>query len=123
MAYQTQSNAYVARKLQSGLGSQASGTGATILRTGGGQGGRLTKAMTESNEVRRDVMRTRGRHGTQKTAGSYSQELSLGLMDDILQAVMRGTYEAEDSWTQADFTSITTGANTIVLTSGNPITL
>jgi hypothetical protein len=123
MAYQSQSLGYVARKVQSALGSQASGSGATVLTTSGGQQGRLAKAMTASNLVRRDAMRTRGRHGTQKTSGSYSSEWSLGLADDILEAVMRGTWEAALDLDESDFTSITTGANSIVLASGSPITL
>lgn len=121
--YQTQTNAYTAYKVQSAKGSQASGSSARILRQSGGAGGKLTKSATESGEISHDMMSTRGRHGSQKTAGSYSSELSLGLMDNILEAVMRGTYETALTKTQADFTSITTGAHTIVLTSGNPVTM
>lgn len=124
MPFQSQSNGYIAYKVQSGLGSQATGGSARILRNAGGQGGRLTKATTQSNEVRRDGMMSRGRHGIQKTGGTYTSELSLGLADDILQAVMRGTWSSADMQvTQSDFTSITTGANTIVLDSGSPISL
>lgn len=121
--YQSQSLAYVAFKAQSGLGSQASGSGATVLTTAGGQQGRLTKAATASNQIRRDGMRTRGRHGTQKTAGAYSNEWSLGHADEVLQAIMRGTWESALVLDQSDFTSITTTANTIVFASGSPITL
>lgn len=124
MAYQTQSNGYVAYKAQSALGSQASGSSAKVLRTAGGQGGRLTKATTASNEVRRDGMRTRGRHGIQRTAGSYSGEWSLACADDVLEALMRGTYSSANlELDEGDFTSITTGANTIILASGSPISL
>ncbi|MEJ0015720.1 MAG: phage tail tube protein [Acetobacteraceae bacterium] len=124
MTYQSQSNGYVAYKVQSGLGTQATGSGGTILRTAGGQGGRLTKAATESNEARRDGMRTRGRHGTQKTAGTWSAEASLGSHEAIIEAVMRDTWSAADlQLDESDFTSITTGANTIVLAAGDPRTL
>ncbi|RUU29764.1 phage tail tube protein [Mesorhizobium sp. M6A.T.Ce.TU.016.01.1.1] len=124
MAYQEQWNGYTARKIQSAKGSQASGSDAIVLRQTGGQGGRMSKAAIESQEVRRDGLSTRGRHGLQKTNGAYTSELSLGGFDDILQAVMRGTWSAANlQLTQADFTSITTGANTIVLTSGSPIAL
>ncbi|TIL83592.1 MAG: hypothetical protein E5Y76_02090, partial [Mesorhizobium sp.] len=69
-------------------------------------------------------MSTRGRHGLQKTAGAYISELSLGGFDDILEAVMRGTWSSANlQLTQADFTSITTGANTIVFAAGSPISL
>lgn len=124
MSYQEQSNALVAFKVQSALGSQASGSGATLLRQNGGQGGRLTKAATESGEIRSDMLSSRGRHGTQKTNGAYTSELSLGSHDAILEAVMRGTFGSADlAKTESDFTSITTGANTIVLASGSPISM
>jgi hypothetical protein len=78
MAYQTQSNIITAYKVQSALGSQASGGSGTVLRMAGGAGANLTKAATESNEVPRDGMRQRGRHGTQKTTGAWAHEASLG---------------------------------------------
>jgi hypothetical protein len=124
MAYVEQWNGYAAAKVQSALGSQSSSTGATVIRQTGGVGGRMTKAAIESNEVRRDGLSTRGRHGLRKSTGTYSSEYSVGGFDDIMQAVLRGTYGTADlAITQADFTSITTGANTIILTSGSPISL
>lgn len=124
MPYQSQSNAYVAYKQQSAKGTQATGSGATILHTAGGQGGRLSKAAIESNTVRRDGMRIRGRHGTQKTQGAYNHELGIGSLDDILEAVMRGTYEADLVITQAtaSLTSITTTASAIIAGGGSWIT-
>lgn len=126
-AYQGQSNAYVAYKVQSGIGVQASGAGGTVLRQTGGAGGKMTKAATESNEVRRDGMRTRGRHGTQKTTGAWSGELSLGSHEAIVEAIMRDTWSTADlAITQATTfggsaaaTSVTTGANTIIAAAGS----
>lgn len=119
--FQTQSNAYVAIKKQSGLNSQASGSDALVLRQAGGAGGRLTKAVTASDEVRQDGMRTRGRHGIQKTQGSYPMEWSLGCADEVLAGIMRGAWASADvTLDESDFTSLTTGANTIVLASGDP---
>ncbi|MER8615967.1 phage tail tube protein [Mesorhizobium sp. M1409] len=124
MGYQEQWNGYAAFKVQSGLGVPASGSGAKVIRQTGGQGIRMTKASIGSKEIRRDGMSTRGRHGLQKTAGSYSHELSIGGFDDMMEAVMRGTWSAANlQLTQANFTSLTTGANTIVFTSGSPISL
>jgi hypothetical protein len=123
MPYQEQSQGYIARKVQSALGTIASGAGASILRISGGAGGRLTKAAVESNEVRSDYQRTRGRHGTQKTTGTYDAELSIGNIDDILEATFRGTWSAADlAITQAAMTSITTTTNTIVAAGGSWIT-
>jgi hypothetical protein len=69
-------------------------------------------------------MSVRGRHGTQAIAASYNAEASLGSLDPIIEAIMRSTWDSSAlTKTQADFTSLTTGANTIVMTSGNPITM
>lgn len=124
MAYQTQSNIICAYKVQSGLGSQATGAGGTVLRMAGGAGAQLTKAATESNEVRRDGMRTRGRHGTQKTTGEWAAEHSLGASEPLIEAIMRDTWAAALVITEATagLTSITTGANTIVAAAGSWIT-
>lgn len=102
MAYQSQSNGLVAFKAQSAKGSTASGGSGFILRTAGGPGGKITKNLYESNEVRRDLMRTRGRHGLRKTSGSYSCELSLDNHDAFFEALFRGTWEAALVKTEAD---------------------
>lgn len=123
--YQTQSNAVVAYKAQSGLGTQATGSGGTVLRIAGGNGGRLSKAATESNEIRSDGMRSRGRHGTQKTSGDWSGQLSIGSHEPIMEAVMRDTWSAADlTITEAtgSLTSITTTTSTIVNGGGSWIT-
>lgn len=125
MAYSQNWNGYAAAKVQSALGSQASSTGAKIIRQTGGQGGRMSMAAIESQEVRRDGLSTRGRHGLQRTGGSYSSELSIGGFDDILEAVMRGTWSSADlaiTEATASLASITTGANTIVAAAGSWIT-
>lgn len=122
--YQSNSAGYIAQKVQSALGTGASGSGAAILRTAGGNGIKLAKAAIESNEVRNDGMRQRGRHGTQKTNSDYLAELSLGSHDEIIEAIMRGTWDDTPLvLDEGDFTSITTGANSIVLASGDPRTL
>lgn len=124
MSYQTQSNALVVYKKQVALGTPATGDGGKVLRTAGGQGGSLTKAATESKEVRRDGMSSRGRQGTQKTTGSWDTELTVDAMIDGIEAVVRDTWEVADlTLDESDFTSITTGANSIVLASGDPRTL
>lgn len=127
MAYQSQSNIITAYKAQSALGTQATGAGGTVLRMAGGAGANLTKAAIESNEVRRDGMRVRGRHGTQKTTGEWSAEASLGSHVSIIEAVMRDTWDAAAiAITQATTfggsaaaTSVTTGANTIIAAAGS----
>ncbi len=123
--YQSQSNGYVAFKVQSGLGTQATGASGTVLRQTGGAGANLTKAATESNEVRNDGMRTRGRHGTQKTTGAWTSELCIDSHTAVVEAIMRDTWDATAlTLTQADFTSLSaTGAHVWTLTSGDPRSL
>lgn len=122
-AYQTNSNGRVSYAAQSALGTKAlAAASAKILRTAGGTGIKLAKASTASAEVRNDGMSTRGRHGTQKTTSAYNAELSLGSHDPIIEALMRGTWDATGlSLTATDFTSITTTASTIVFAAGSPI--
>ena len=121
MAYQSFFNKVIAIKAQSALGSPASGTGATVLRVTGGTPGKLTKTAIESKEVRADAQRTRGRHGFQATAGSYDIEVSVGAIDPILQAILRGTWDSEITATSADFTSIAIAGNVITWAGGSPI--
>lgn len=125
MVYQSNWNGYVAYKAQSALNTQATGGSAKVLRIAGGNGGKMTKGNYGSQEVRRDGMRTRGRHGAKGTSGSYMTELCRGEAEDVLQAVMRGTYgSADTAITQAtaSLASITTTTNTIVASGGSWLT-
>lgn len=120
MGYQTNFNAFVARKRQAALGEFVTNASGKIIRTAGGNGAQLTKASTSSAEIRRDGLSTRGRHGTQKTASAYSTELSLGSHDDIFQALMRGPWDTTAlSVSQTEMTSVTIGANSIVAAGGS----
>lgn len=123
MAYQSQSNGLVAFKAQSAKGSTASGGSGFVLRTAGGPGGKITKNVYGSNEVRRDLMRSRGRHGLRKTSGSYSCEVSLDNCDSFYEAFFRGTWASALVLTESDFTSLAIASNVITLGSSSPITL
>jgi hypothetical protein len=122
--YQSNSNGRVIHAVQSARGIKAlANAGAKVLRTAGGPGIKLTKASIASAEVRNDGLSTRGRHGTQKTASSYNAELSLGSHDTIIEALMRGTWDATVlTATEADMTSVTTEANAIVASAGSWLT-
>src|SRR3990167_8378747 len=124
MTYQSQANGYVGFKAQTAKGSIASGGSGFLLRLAGGPGGKLTKQSYGSKEIRRDLMRSRGRHGGRRTSGSYTVEVSLDNMDSIYQAVFRGTYESALVVTEATagLTSITTTTSTIVASAGSWIT-
>lgn len=122
--YQTNSNATVAYKKQTGRGAVASGAAAKLLRIAGGNGVKPSKATVASAEIRNDGLSTRGRHGSQSLTGDYNAEMSLGSHDPIVEAVMRSAWDSTNfSKAAADFTSVTTTANAIILDTGNPITM
>jgi Phage tail tube protein len=122
--YQTGSNAQIAYKKQADRGVPANGAGASILRIAGGNGIKLAKQAIASAEIRKDGLSTRGRHGTQQITAAYNAEASLGALDTIIEAIMRGTWDSNVlSKTQADFTGLTTDVDGINLQSGNPIAL
>lgn len=121
--YQSNFARYVAMLVQSGIGVPSSGGGGTIIRQTGGTPGKLSKAAIQSKEIRADAQPVKGRHGQQSTVGGpYSTELSIQSVDQIMQAVMRATWDTEITLAAADFTSLSYGANSIVFASGNPIT-
>lgn len=121
-----QSNFYGATSflVQSALGTPATGAGGIVIRQTGGTPGKLSKAAIQSKEIRGDAQPVKGRHGMQTAVGGpYGMELSIQSADQIMQATMRATWDTEITKTQSDFTSLTTGAHTIILASGNPITM
>lgn len=123
-AYQEQSAGYSAFKVQSALGTPSSGASAIMLRRSGGTGLELTKAATESNEVRTDGMRIRGRHGTQSVKGDWQAQLGIDTHNAIVEAIMRDTIDASAlSLTQTDFTSLAIASNVVTLGAGDPRTL
>lgn len=124
MTYQTNFYGYTSYLVQSGVGTGATGAGGKIIRQTGGTQGKLSKAAIQSKEIRQDAQPVRGRHGMQTAVGGpYGMELSLQAADDIMQSILRGTWDTELTKTQSDFTSLTTTTSTVVLATGNPITM
>lgn len=125
MPYQSQSAGLVAFKAQSGKGTTASGGSGFVLRITGG-GLQYSKAAYGSNEVRSDLMRSRGRHGLKSVTGTYTCELSLDMLDDFFAALFRATASTALVVTEAtaSLTSIVTdgGAGTITAGGGSWIT-
>ena len=98
-------------------------TAAKVFRANAGAGLKLGRAEVKSNEIRADGMTTMSRLGSKTVTGSHPGDLSVGTFDDMLEALLRSTWVPAVSITTGDITSATFGANTIVLTSGDPITL
>lgn len=119
MSFQTNWNTYVAYKAQVGLGSAATGTGASIIPWAGGGAQAATQAV-QSQEVRRDGMTQRGRHGSRRAQGSYPGEMQLANYDSIIEAVMRGTWGANAT----TISNATTGFTSATLAvAGSVVTL
>lgn len=122
MTLQSGKNVQVALKRQSALGTPASGASAIGLNINPGQGLKLTKAVINSNAVRKDGQTKRGRHGSRSGDCSYAIELGVGMLDDIIEAAMRGTWTASATITQSAMTSVTTTTSTIVAAAGSWLT-
>lgn len=122
MAFQTGNNVSVRYKVQSGLGSPASGSGGKELPIVASGGLVPQKAAIESPEVRADGMTAIGRHGSRSVGGDYAAVVRIGAEDELLEAAVRGTWSAAATITQSAMTSITTTATTIVAAGGSWIT-
>lgn len=123
MVYQSGRQIAVAYKPETTYGQLAGATGAKVLRFNTGN---LTLGIEpiRSNENRRDGMMTRGRHGTRSVTGQYSADLSVGSFDDLIEAVLRGTFSAALSINAAAMAGATlaVAAHTITADGGSWIT-
>lgn len=119
MPYQSGSNIIVAGKVQSALGTPATGASGIGMRINrGSQGMRLSKSVIENNELRRDGQSTRGRHGSRMVSGSYVMNAAVGALDTWLEAVMRSTWTAAATRTYDG----TAGLTSLAVTQTNEIT-
>lgn len=127
MAYQTGRNISVAYGVETTFGTPAAAnlnTAKTFRANSGGLN--LSKQAYESGENRSDGMSTRGRHGQRNVSGQYMADLSHGTFDDLIEAVMRSTWVAAGSITEATsaMSSATMSATGSVITfsAGSVIT-
>lgn len=116
---QNASNVQVAIKKQSGLGSPASGSGATGFNIAPTQGIQGEMASITSPTIGRDGLKTLDGLGSRKGNASYPMVLGSDTQDILWPALLRTTAQASFSITEADVTSITTTAHTIVGASGS----
>jgi hypothetical protein len=119
---QTGQNVSVRYKVQSAKGTPASGSGGKELPLVASGGLALAKAAIRSPEVRSDGMRTIPRHGSRSVGGEYMSVVRLAALDELLEAVFRGTWVPSFTITNTAMTSITTTTNTIVAAAGSWIT-
>lgn len=122
MPLQTGKNVSVAYKEETTFNvAAAGGGGAKRFRLNSG-GLTLGRATIAPNEIRSDMKTAMGRLGSRSVSGSYAGDLSVGTFDDLIAAVLRGSWVADVAITQGTATSITTGANTIVRVAGSWLT-
>jgi hypothetical protein len=87
---QRQWRVQLAYALQTALNTPAAGAGIAFpINTGHGS---MTMDAIPSLQIRQDGQSVRGRHGSQKTKGAYKSEMQAYNFDDIMEAVMRGTW-------------------------------
>jgi hypothetical protein len=125
MTIQAGQKVTAAYKVQSALGSAASGSGGTGIRYSQGTPGMEYERTTiENDESRSDGMSTKGRLGSGRSNGSYTKNLMVGDSNDWIEAILRGTFVAETTLTEASgsLTSITTTTSTIVNGGGSWLT-
>lgn len=122
MANQPGKDILVAYKVQPTKGTAPGATTAKQLRIDPSPGLSLRKNLIENPEVRSDGQTSMARHGTRECVGSYNVPVTVGGLDDILEAVMRSTWVAAVQITQATMTSITTTTSTIVAAAGSWLT-
>lgn len=124
MVYQSGRNIGVSWKLESnGFGKLAGPTGAKAFRPNSGSL-LLSKEPSRPGENRRDLMTRRARHGSRAVAGSYVCDLSVGSVDELIEAVFRGVFTPVLTITEAmaGLTSITTSEHAIIAAAGSWIT-
>lgn len=94
------------------------------LRANASEGMNLARVLINPGEIRSDGMTAMPRLGSRSVAPTYEIDASVGSVDVLLEAGIRGTWVAAVSITEATagLTSVTTGANTIVASAGSWLT-
>jgi hypothetical protein len=123
MALQPGKLVRVAYKEEGTFNTPPGATGAQVLVPNPGPGLKLAKTPILPNAIRADGLGLMARHGSISVSGSYPADLSVGGMDDLLEAAMRDTWQPPLVLDASDFTSITTTTTTIVAAGGSWITM
>lgn len=120
---QTAKNVTVDYKVESAFNTAPTTADAERLRFVASPGLNMTRALIESEEVRPDQLRTMGRLGSISVPGTYNSELSVGSFDTLIESLMRSTWVAAVTITEADMTSVTVANNNqIVAAAGSWLT-
>lgn len=80
----------------------------------------LKKGTIQSKEIRSDRLLSDLRHGGRSVAGDIQHEVGIGVLDDLIEAAVSGTWSAPT--TGAITAGATTGTNTVDRTTGSFLT-
>jgi hypothetical protein len=120
---QTGKNIRFAFKVQGALGTPATGASGIGLDVRPSSGLAVKFAQAVSQLIRRDGMSVKPRQGSRSVNGAYETELIVDALDEIFQAVLRGTWAASVDTTEATLTSCTISASgaTVAFAAGSLI--
>lgn len=115
----------LAAKIQSGLGSAASGAGATLLEVRPSQGLQRQVASIESSIIRRNGNKLKQRNGSIQAPAAYETELRIGNLDLVYGGIQGCVVTAPIVISNTDVTSAAISGTGTVLTgaSGSFISL
>lgn len=94
MTYQTGKNLEVSFGVEPTFNAAAPTTGATRFRLNSGAGLKFARTVINPGEVRSDGQTAMARMGGRSVTGTYPTDISVGSFDDLIAAVLRGTWVA-----------------------------
>lgn len=111
-------------KAQSAFDTFSSGAGAFGIYVRPSQGFRRTVAKAMSQVIRPDGMALKPRHGSTGATASFESEIGVNVMDEVAEAVVRGTWAASIDTTESTLTSCAISASgaTVTFAAGSLIT-
>lgn len=114
MTVANRSNIELAIKVQTALGSSASGSGATGIEVLPSSGLDLQIQSIESQMIQRSRMRKRARPGSRTAVAQYETELQVDNLDEVFEGVLGGTWVAAIALSNTELGTCTiTGTGTI----------
>jgi hypothetical protein len=112
-------NMTIAIKAQSGLGSAASGSGATGLEVVPSTGMAMQFASIQSQLIRQSKMKKRPRQGSKSVPASYETELMVDGFDSVLEGCLGGTWLPSFSISNTDITTLAISGTGTLATAGS----
>lgn len=103
-------------KAQSALDTPATGAGAVGIEVRASRGLELAVQTIESQMIQTTRMRKRPRQGSRQATAAYETELQVGNLDEVIEAVLGGTWVAEQELDETDWGGLTISDSGVTLT-------